>query len=141
VVPDKGYDAVLFGAMAVVVAVLLQGKYSALWTLVAGKSYPPVVRGVILSEAGSVRQCSQAACLQLLLTVCVGVYDRCTTPADLQVGQYSVWHSCGTQGHWVTALQSGWALSLPTSFCTSSCRLCWWTLLFALTSTSFARLA
>ncbi|DBA77107.1 hypothetical protein WJX77_005031 [Trebouxia sp. C0004] len=36
VVPDKGYDAVLFGAMAVVVAVLLQGKYSALWTLVAG---------------------------------------------------------------------------------------------------------
>jgi hypothetical protein len=38
VVPDKGYDAVLFGAMAVVVAVLLQGKYSALWTLVAGTS-------------------------------------------------------------------------------------------------------
>ncbi len=37
-VPDKGYDAVLFGAMAVVVAVLLQGKYSALWTLVAGTS-------------------------------------------------------------------------------------------------------
>lgn len=38
-VPDKGYDAVLFGAMAVVVAVLLQGKYSALWTLVAGTSF------------------------------------------------------------------------------------------------------
>ena len=38
VVPDKGYDAVLFGAMAVVVAVVLQGKFSALWTLVAGLS-------------------------------------------------------------------------------------------------------
>lgn len=36
VVPDKSYDAVLFGAMAVVVAVVLQGKYSALWTLIAG---------------------------------------------------------------------------------------------------------
>ncbi|KAL3155128.1 Son of sevenless 1, variant 2 [Trebouxia sp. C0009 RCD-2024] len=36
VVPDKSYDAVLFGAMAVLVAVLLQGKYSALWTLIAG---------------------------------------------------------------------------------------------------------
>lgn len=35
-VPDKGYDAVLFGGMAVVVAALLQGKYAALWTLIAG---------------------------------------------------------------------------------------------------------
>lgn len=39
VVPDKGYDAILFGAMAVVVAVVLQGKYSALWTLIAGVSF------------------------------------------------------------------------------------------------------
>lgn len=37
-VPDKGYDAVLFGGMAVVVAALLQGKYAALWTLIAGGS-------------------------------------------------------------------------------------------------------
>lgn len=34
--PDKGYDAVLFGGMAVVTAALLQGKYAALWTLIAG---------------------------------------------------------------------------------------------------------
>ena len=39
VVPDKGYDAILFGAMAVVLAVVLQGKYSALWTLIAGVSF------------------------------------------------------------------------------------------------------
>ena len=34
--PDKGYDAVLFGGIAVVTAALLQGKYAALWTLIAG---------------------------------------------------------------------------------------------------------
>lgn len=45
-VPDKGYDAVLFGAMAVVLAVLLQGKYSALWTLVAGTCGTIVYCGV-----------------------------------------------------------------------------------------------
>ena len=38
VVPDKGFDAVLFGAMAVVVAAMCQGKFSALWTLIAGIS-------------------------------------------------------------------------------------------------------
>lgn len=46
VVPDKSYDAVLFGAMAVLVAVLLQGKYSALWTLIAGMFCGSCVRSL-----------------------------------------------------------------------------------------------
>lgn len=37
VVPDSGYDAVLFAGVAVLAACCLQGKFSALWILLAGE--------------------------------------------------------------------------------------------------------
>ena len=37
IVPDSGYDAVLFAGVAVLAACCLQGKFSALWILLAGE--------------------------------------------------------------------------------------------------------
>lgn len=37
-VPGKAYDATLFAGFAVLCACLLQGKFSALWVLLAGKA-------------------------------------------------------------------------------------------------------
>ena len=36
-VPDKGYDAILFAGVALIAGCILQGKYSALWVLIAGE--------------------------------------------------------------------------------------------------------
>lgn len=36
IVPDSGYDAVVFAGVAVLAACCLQGKFSALWILLAG---------------------------------------------------------------------------------------------------------
>jgi len=80
VVPDKGYDAVLFGAMAVVVAVLLQGKYSALWTLVAGAS-PSATMYKRADTCGAETHHQQRCC------------------DTMQVGPFNVWPSYGTQAH------------------------------------------
>ena len=36
-VPGKGYDAILFAGIALVAGCILQGKFSALWVLIAGE--------------------------------------------------------------------------------------------------------
>ncbi len=38
-VPNSGQDALLFGSVAVLVTVVLQGKLSAVWVLIAGARY------------------------------------------------------------------------------------------------------
>ena len=37
IVPDSGYDGVLFAGVALLAACCLQGKFSALWILLAGR--------------------------------------------------------------------------------------------------------
>ena len=38
IVPHSGYDAVLFAAVAIVLACVLQGKFFSLWIFVAGEA-------------------------------------------------------------------------------------------------------
>lgn len=87
VVPDKSYDAVLFGAMAVLVAVLLQGKYSALWTLIAGM--------LSLATLVTPSSLSLTACYHSLLQ-----YRWCSPSISFtfQDGSTWQWH-CNLAGH------------------------------------------
>ena len=56
--PDKGYDAILFAGVALVAACVLQGKFSALWLLLAGDLAP------VLAAAAVQVQSRSCCCLQ-----------------------------------------------------------------------------
>jgi len=76
-VPNSGQDALLFGSVAVLVTVVLQGKLSAVWVLIAGARplsaftghytvLESTVRGRDVSVAGiSSRERSRACCARI----------------------------------------------------------------------------
>lgn len=93
VVPDKSYDAVLFGAMAVLVAVLLQGKYSALWTLIAGMI--PLAIWLVVLSLDTTSLLSLHACYRNLLQ-----HRWCSPSISFTFQDWSTWQwHCNLAGH------------------------------------------